>query len=178
MVSDNKTKYIRKYAKYVVQTWQEGSPWEVAGTVWLTRTGVFRALNSPREPEGDLDTTGSTLVARQLVGEEPVADGPRGRHGARLDSVDLLASWALEELSGRAVDELLETGSVVGVAALGESQRAPVLVCQTDVALLTVSITTTTSTSPGHSVGADQVTSSSCKTGSSCCGLLGRSRGG
>ena len=124
---------------------------------------MFRALNSATEVEGDLNAARSRLVTLQLVSEEPVADGPGGWHGPHLHTVDLLAGWALEELPGRAVDELLETGAVVGVAALGEAQGGSVVISQADGALLLDS-------SPGHGVGTDQVTSNS--TGSGYGGLL------
>ena len=138
--------------------------------VRLTRVGMFGTLNSSSEVEGDFNASRSTLVTLQLVRELSVADGPRGWHGTRLDPVHLLAGRALEELPGRAVDELLETGAVVGVAALGEGQRGPVMISQADVAL--VSVSTSSTSSPGNGVGADQITS----TGASC-GLLGRSWG-
>ena len=132
--------------------------------------GMFRSLNSATEVEGDLNPARSILVALQLVCQEFVADGPRGRHGAHHDPVDLLAGGALEVHPGRAVDELVETGAVVGVAALGEGQRGSVMISQADVAL--VSVSTSSTSSPGNGVGADQITS----TGASC-GLLGRSWG-
>ena len=123
--------------------------------VRLAGVGMFRALKSSSEVEGDLNTARSALVARQLVAEESVADGAGGRHGPRLDAVHLLAGRALEELPGRAVDELLETEAVVGVATLGQSQGGLVIVSQTDGALITVS----SSSPPGHGVGTDQITS-------------------
>ena len=152
----------------IMQTWKEGDSGEATGMVRFAGVGMFRALNSTTEVEGDLDAARSSLVTLQLGGEESVADGPRGWHRPHLDPVDLLAGGALEELPGRAVDELLETGAVVGVAALGESQGGPVIVSQADGTLLSTSSTS----GPGHGVGADQVTS----TGASY-GWLGR-RGG
>ena len=113
---------------------------------------MFGALKSSSEVEGDLNTARSALVARQLVAEESVADGAGGRHGPRLDAVHLLAGRALEELPGRAVDELLETEAVVGVATLGQSQGGRVMILQADGALVSLS-------RPGHGVGADQITS-------------------
>ena len=124
--------------------------------VWLAGVGMFGALKSSSEVEGDLNTARSALVARQLVAEESVADGAGGRHGPRLDAVHLLAGRALEELPGRAVDELLETEAVVGVATLGQSQGGLVIVSQTDGALISVS---SSSSTPGHGVGTDQITS-------------------
>ena len=124
--------------------------------VRLAGVGMFGALKSSSEVEGDLNTARSALVARQLVAEESVADGAGGRHGPRLDAVHLLAGRALEELPGRAVDELLETEAVVGVATLGQSQGGLVIVSQTDGALISVS---SSSSPPGHGVGTDQITS-------------------
>ena len=124
--------------------------------VRLARVGVFRALDPSSEVEGDLNTARSRLVTLELVSEQPVTDGPRGWHGPHLDPVDLLAGGALEELPGRAVDELLETEAVVGVATLGQSQGGLVIVSQTDGALISVS---SSSSPPGHGVGTDQITS-------------------
>lgn len=121
----------------------------------MAGVGMFLALKSSSEVEGDLNAALRALVTRQLRSKESVADGARGWHGARLHAVHLLAGRALEELPGRAVDELLETGAVVGVAALGQGQGARVIVSQADGALISVSSTS----SPGQGVGTDQVTS-------------------
>ena len=124
---------------------------------------MFRALSSISEGEGDLNTARSTLVPLQFKGKKPVADAPRGGHGPRLHSVHLLTRGALQELPGRAVDQLAETVSVVSVATLGQRQRGLVLLSQTDVALLPLPAVSSP-TSPGHGVRANQVAS----TGPGC----------
>ena len=90
-----------------------------------------------------------------------MSDSAIGGHGAYLHTVDLLTGGALQELPGGAEDELLETGEVVGVATLVESEGGLVLVTEADAALSLVP------TVPRHRVPTDQIPSTTTRDSTS-----------
>ena len=117
-----------------MQTWKEGSPGEAAGMVRFAWVGMFRALNSATEVEGDLDGA-AALVAAEGECLEDVADPPRARHRPRPHPIHLLAGRTLQERVAGVAQQRLQTRPVVGVAALGQTEGGVVLLAQTDGAL-------------------------------------------